>query len=275
MTETVQAVDTPASDANVTPEVVQPDGEVQQTENAAEPSPAPNDAEELATRAKGVGKRIDELTRNWREAERREQALLSLLQQSKQPEPKPEVTLPGKTLADFEYSEEKYNSYVRDQFKQEALNAAREEVRAERERSEQSRLLAEFRTKESKFSALTPDYAEVAHFAPISESVAGLIMEMDEGPMLAYHLGKHPELAQKFNNLPERRVAMELGRLEAKLGAERAKPVKLTGAPPPVPKIEANEAVLSASPDSPDSDQMSDAEWVRARNRQEAKRRKK
>ena len=276
MTEAVQSAEPTAPDANVSPEVSQTDVATTQTENVAESSPAPNDAEELATRAKGVGKRIDELTRNWREAERREQALLALLQkqQPTQQEPEP-VKQAIKSLADFEFDEAKYSAHVREQTRLEAIEAARQEVRAERERSDKVRQLNEFRSREAKFSALTPDYAEVAHFAPISESVAGLVMELDEGPLVAYHLGKNPEIARNLNDLPQHRVAMELGRLEARLVSERAKPVKVTGAPPPVPKIEATEAVLSASPDSPDSDKMSDAEWVRARNRQEEKRRRK
>jgi hypothetical protein len=258
MTETVtQAVDTPAPDANALTQ-----------ESVADPSPAV----ESDDKPKGVGKRIDELTRNWREAERREAALLALLQQRAQPEApsKPADDTP-KTLADFDYDENKYREHVYSQVEKRAADAAKRELTAAQEREAAERRKSSFASRSAEFAKTVEDYDEVVSNPRlhISPDMAEVIQESDDGPALAFYLGKNPDVADKIAQLPPKAAARELGKIEARLAYERekAKPEKVSKAPPPPPKVEGSDAVVDKDPD-----QMSTDEWVKWRNKQLKKR---
>ena len=272
MTETVtQAVDTPAPDANAIPE----------QDSDAAPSPAVNDTDEIANKAKGVGKRIDELTRNWREAERREAALLALLQQNRtQPEPpaRPTQDDKPKTLADFDYDEGKFQAHIFEQAERRAADVARRELTTAQERQAAEQRRSSFKSRSAEFAKTVEDFQSVAYARdlPISPDMAEVIQDSDDGPALLYHLGKNPDIAEKIAQLPPKAAARELGKIEARLAFERekAKPEKVSKAPPPPPKVEgADPGNLSVKPDSPDSDALSDEEWARKRNKQLERRR--
>lgn len=271
MTDAVNPADIAAPDANVTPEV----------ENVADPSPAVVETDESeAPKAKGVQKRLDELTRNWREAERREQALLALLQQNRAqpPEPaRPAQDDKPKTLADFEYDEAKFQQYIFEQAERRSVEAAKRELTAAQEREAQERRKASFKSRSAEFAKTVDDFESVA-FAkhlPISADMAEVIQDSDDGPALLYHLGKNPDIAEKIAQLPPKAAARELGKIEARLAFEREKakekPV-VSKAPPPPPKVEAVEPSVNIRPDDPESDKLSTAEWMAKRNKQLAKR---
>jgi hypothetical protein len=195
-------------------------------------------------------KRIDELTRLRRDAERdrdywREFAMRST--------PKDEPKAPGET-APTELAREE----VRRLLAEERLKAA-EEARTK-----------SFQAREREFSKTVEDYAEVAHYAPISREVAELVKELDGGPEVAYYLGKNPDVAERISGLSERAAAIELGRLEVRLAAERekvkAKPV--TKAPAPPPTIDASEPGVRVKATEPESDKLSIEEWTRLREKE-------
>lgn len=257
----IQAAETPAPDANVLTQ-----------EDVAAPSPA------VETQPKGVGKRIDELTRNWREAERREAALLALLQQRTQPEtPKPIADDKPKTLADFEYDEGKFQSYIFEQAEKRASDAARRELTVAQEREAAERRKSSFKSRSAEFAKTVENFESVAFdpTLPVSGDMAEVIQDSDDGPALLFYLGNNRDIAEKIAQLPPKAAARELGKIEARLAFERekAKPEKVSKAPPPPPKVEgADPGNLSVKPDSPDSDALSDAEWARKRNKQVSKR---
>lgn len=239
------------------------------TTDEATESPA-DDASE--SRPKGVGKRIDELTRNWREAERREAALLAMLQERQAPKAEPTpapAPIKEPDLADYEYDEAKFKVALGNFYEAKA-RAAAEAVIAERENAAREKAKAQtFKQKEAEFKAKAPDYESVAYYAPISNEVAELVRESDIGPELAYYLGKNPELAQTISQLPEKAAAREIGKIEAKLSFQKeaarpaaAKPA-VSQAPPPPPKIEAVEPEVTRDPD-----QMPINEWLKWRNKQ-------
>lgn len=270
MTETVpQAVETPAPDANALNQ-----------ESEAAPSPAVEENDAASEKPKGVQKRLDELTRNWREAERREAALLALLQQNRaQPEPaKPIADDKPKTLADFEYDEAKFQDYIYGQVEKRAADAAKRELSAAQERDAAERRKSSFTSKSTEFAKTVEDYDSVVgnprlHITP---DMAEVIQDSDDGPALAYHLGKNPDVADRIAQLPPKAAARELGKIEARLAFERekAKAEKVSKAPPPPPKVEGTEPVIgNVKPDDPESDKLSDDEWVRRRNKQVERRR--
>jgi hypothetical protein len=274
MSETeLQAVEPSAPDASVPPV----------EENEAAPSPAVNDADEneVIRAAKGVGKRIDELTRLRRDAERDRDHWRDLaLRQS--PQPKAEAPKPvesTKTLADFEYNEVKYQAYVFDEAKKLSTEAAKQALREERESEAKVRRTTSFASRESEFAKTVSDYHDVTRNPelPMTQGMVEAIAESEDGPALAYHLGKNPEIAEKLATLPPVAAAREIGKIEARLAYERekakeAKPA-ISKAPPPPPKVDGAEAPTTVRIDGPEADTLSDEEWARRRNKQLARRR--
>jgi hypothetical protein len=240
----------------------------------ADPSPAAVDTgESPAPKKDGAQKRIDELTWHRRNLERdrnywRDLALSK--QQDSAPEAKPTEAVGTKKLADFNYDEEKYAEYVADVAAEKA--AAKIRAQQEREKTESSRKSnqSKFREREAALRGEIEDYEDVAYTAPIHDHVADLVMSMDEGPRVAYFLGKNPETAARLSSLPPLEAAKELGRIETRLAYEReqAKAKPVSKAPPPPPKIDATEPAVEKDPS-----QMSDKEFAKWRRNQIAQRR--
>lgn len=262
------------------PDAIAPEATEQVEQVQAESSPAVTDADDTeAPRPKGVQKRIDELTRNWREAERREQALLAMLQQQKAPakqdpvaEEKPKA-LPK--LEDFAFDEAAYQAALLELASKEAARAVREELKREESERQKQVQVKSWKQREAEFKAKTPDYDDVVYTAPISDAMADLIMESEIGAEVAYYLGKNPDEARQIAELDPVKAARALGRIEAKLEKPPApptpKPVAVSKAPPPPPRIEAAGEAAPVRADSPESDKLPMAEWMRLRTKQLAR----
>jgi hypothetical protein len=260
--DTVQSVEPTAPDANVTeaetPEV-----------NEAESSPAKAESkpDEAVDR---VRSRIDELTKYRREAERdrdywREQAMRQAPAPVKATEPEPVST--AKTLADFEFDEAKYQSYLFTEAEKRAVAAAERRIREQQDQEKAGRRKSEFERRESDYSKSVEDYIEVTRnpAVPINSDMAQVIAESDDGPALAYYLGKNVEIAERISQLSPLAAAREMGRIEAKLAAERekAKEKTVSKAPAPTPKLEATTEAPSVRTTDSTGDTLSDDEWFR------------
>lgn len=271
-----------ANEAGSPPEVT---AQPTETPEVAAPDPSEKPADPNVT---ANGERLDRQTRNWRALETdrdhwRELALrFSQQPQASQPAaPEPAKTEPTKTLADFEYDESKYAEHLRETLRtslsQEARAAAKAELAAERERQAAEARKAGYRTRVNEFAKTVEDFDEVAGNPrlAISPDMAEVIQESDDGPALAYYLGKNPDVADKIAQLPPKAAARELGKIEARLAFERekAKSEKVSKAPPPPPKVDGTaEVPANVKPDSAESDSLSDQEWTRRRNKQLARR---
>jgi hypothetical protein len=228
-------------------------------------------------------KRIDEITAKryaeQRDAEQRYQMTArerdQLRQQLEQRQQEPEQV---KTLEDFGYDEGKYQEHLFQQAEARAEKAALRVRQQESDRVNAERTQRKFKEREVSFEKETPDYRDVAHFAPISDDVGQIIMQAENGPELAYHLGKNKDIALSLSDLPRDVAAFELGRIDAKLSAERAtkkaaldaaKAAKaVTTAPPPAPKLDGSNAQVGKDPT-----QMTDKEFAKWRANQIAQRR--
>lgn len=287
------------SAATTEPDVTEPDGKATDTPGA-DSAPAVTDPDEGTNRkAKdGFSGRIDELTQNWREEQRtrqgierdrdywREQALRNQ-QQPQQRESERPSDQPGepklKTLADFKYDEQAYGEYILgeaekaaerklDGFRKEATESEQRETR-ERSRREFDGRIESFK-KAEKITDFDVAFRDPRDGGPtITDAMAETIMAAEDGPALLYHLAKNPQLSADIARMTPLQQAREIGRLESKL-AKPAVP-KVSGAPPPAPRIDgaATGGSVSAKADSPDSDKLSDAEWAKAREKQLAGRR--
>jgi hypothetical protein len=281
-----EGVATPdVSGANVAPPApAQNTAEAPQS-NAAESPPAKVD--EPKQEPKGVAKRIDELTRNWREAQRQNERLLAMLERQGQPAPQeqPKTEQP-KSLKDFNYNEQAYQDHLYAEARKHAEKAAKEA--GERWKAEQvaAQRRAKFEALEAEFAKTVEDYDEVTDPGPdperarwaCSEAMAEVIEESEEGPALKYYLAQNPNEALKLYRMSPAAAGRAMAKLEDTLVAERKKAAQkpVSQAPPPAPRIDASgdAAGLRIDPTSPESDALSDLEWMRKREKQIQSRRK-
>lgn len=221
------------------------DGE--DTQNETGESADPGTDEPPKPKNRGVGKRIDELTKARYDAERerdywREQAIRQQGQQPPQPgtpDPAPAAATQSDTgeptleSCDFDPVEfqRKWYDWRRS-----------EDKKAEAAQQRQ----AAFQERVAAFRAEHPDYDAVAGnpALPITQQVAEVILETEDPPAVAYYLGQNPSEAAAIAQMTPVQIARAIGKIEAKLSAPPAAsdaapprqpaPKTVTQAPPPV-----------------------------------------
>lgn len=138
------------------------------------------------------------------------------------------------------------------------LKAAVKDARADELKAERKKVAAELaaqadeawntqiedaRTRYTDFDAVVSNPK-----LPITNEMAEVIKDSDNGADVAYWLGKNPAEAQRIAQLPPIAAARELGRIEARLTPQ---PRRISSAPPPV------ETVGSRGGSNNDPDKMS------------------
>jgi hypothetical protein len=279
-----------ATTESATPEA---DAESKVESPGAESPPAADaDASENQKAKSGFSERIDELTRLRREAERdrdyyRDLALRTQTREEPAPREAPreqpvELQPELKTLADFNYDERAYGKYMLAEATKAARSEAdklRQELRESRTAEDRQYAVTEFQERAEKWAKTEKiEDFDIAFRHPkdggpmISDEMGEAIIASENGAALLYHLAKNRQLAAQIARLPAALQTYEIGKLEAKL----AKPVtnKVSEAPPPAPRIDGSGAsAVNVKPDDPASDKLTDEEWTRLRNKQEAARR--
>jgi len=258
-------------DANASPEVVAPDGDKPKG-SEADPSPAAAESEKKPEKT-GAEIRIDELTRRLREAERRNDRLLKLAEErttrvpEPAPQPKPE---PARTLKDFNFDEGAFTAYLEERLAQTADRVVETKLTEKEQKIAEAKRNAGYFSRAAEFAKTAEDYYDVAGSAPITETIVELVKELEEAPLVAYHLGNNHGLAEELSNLSERAAAIRLGKLEDKLVAEREKlkAKTVSQAPPPTPKIEGTQPGIAVKASSPESDELSADDWLKRRNKE-------
>jgi len=203
------------------------------------PSPDETSAAPEAPKAKGVQKRLDELTaqryaeQRLREDAQRDRDHWRELALKSQKAPEPEIAAPkGKpNVAEFA-SYEEYTEAVADWKVQEILTRREAEVQQQRAQYEAMTLREAFDAKARAFEAESPDWRQVVTSIPLSDAAFQAAQQSDMGPALLYHLGKNPQLAEQIYSLSPYQQAMRLGRLELELS--QPQPKRISGAPEPI-----------------------------------------
>ena len=291
--ETVEEPETPVEEVDANEEDAQDEDDTLATdeEDAEEeevvetPAPKKNRAQE----------RINELTRERHEADRKAAALAADLAEvqrrldelTKTPaEVKPaptEAADTGPKGTDLnEDGSDKYPlgeydpAYLRD-FMKHTLSVEREQQESNRKQAEaQQAIQAELAAvQESWNEKLTPvkerypDFDEKSQAltstfdhidSAYGEYLATTIMSMDYGPDVLYHLANNPEEADAIVKSGPTKATIALGRLETRFMAEDAKasrPVKPSKAPPPPPANKGSSTARSVTPDTDDLDAFS------------------
>lgn len=283
----------------------QPDGDGLDTPGAesAPAAQAAGEQEQPVDRSKPQGQdRIDELTRNWRETQGdrdywRDRALRleqerEAVTQKREPEDARQAPYSDeelKTLADFNYDERAYGKYMRDVAGKVAENIARREAERVREEIRKGRTAEEFQQRRQQFGERVQAWAReqkvddvdrmFAHPRDggpvVTNEMAETIIDSDQGAAILNYLARNVAESKRIAVLSPLQQAREIGRIEAKL-AQGPQPRTVSGAPPPPPRVDgsgANGGVGHVKADSPESDKLSDSEWMRAREKQIAGRR--
>ncbi len=151
-----------------------------------------------------------------------------------------------------------------------------EELIAQRELQKQRAQIEDaYADREEEARAKYDDFEQVAYNPQlrVTDVMAETIKASDMGPDLAYWLGSNPKEADRISRLSPLLQAREIGKIEAKLGAEPPQK-KTTSAPAPISPVTAR-AVNPGVTDTTDprsTQGMSVSEWIAAeRQRQIAK----
>ena len=258
VTEEVEAVEAVEADATDTEIEETDNGEVEATAEA-EPSESSTEKEEGAKDT--VQKRIDDVTKARREAERDAEYWKQIAQQN---QVAPEPVEPGKTLADFDYDEGKYAEYLTEFAKAEA----RAEVDKQLANEKAATVHAEYSQKEAEFAQGVDDYhtAVTNPTLRFSPEMAAATQTGENGPALRYYLAKNPEISASLASMAPLDMARELGRIEATKLVKETAP-KISNAPKPVPKIAATSNKVTTDPLK-----MTDAQFAKWRQKQIANR---
>lgn len=277
------------AEAAKTPEARKPEGEqVEQVEATGTTNDVQNDPEgsadsdrddATATRQnKGVGKRINELTREKHEERRAREAAeqraadlerrLAALERGEKPQQQPaqqQAPADGRPkLEDFDFDAEAHAEAVAE-WKYNQLEQQREAKKQAEQRQ------ATFAEKETAFEAENPDYREVAYapHVPITQEMAEVIQQADNPPAIAYYLGKNLAEAAEISRMSPLHQARAIGRIEMQLAAPQAPSAP---PPPPTPVSKAPAPVRTLAPSTSVSkplEEMSMAEYDAERRRQE------
>ena len=253
--ELVESVDADEDDEDLDTETTD-SGDGTSEEEEAEPEQSSSSKKD-----DGFQTRIDELTRRYYEEKNQREHFQQQWEDSQQVAPQE----PGKTLADFEYDEGQFALYVQGQ----AVQEAKAEIERNNQQQQGIKRRAAFEAKEQDFATNINDYHTVTrnNALPITQVIVETLQTAEKGPEVLYYLGKNPEIAASLSAMSPLDAARELGRIEA---TKLVKPVPSGKKPPaPVPKIKgADSSTARIRLDSPEADKLSDAEWLKRRNKQ-------
>lgn len=237
------------------------------TQNETGESADPGNDGQAKPKNRGVGKRIDELTKARYDAERERDHWRELAMRQQQPPPaNPQ---PAPAAAPQETGEPTLESCDFDQAKFTREWYAWRRAEDQKAEAAQKRQ-AVFQEKVQAFRATHPDFDTVTGnpTLPITPAMADVILDTEDPPAVAYYLGQNPSEAAAIAQMTPVQIARAIGRLEAKLSAPPAaseaaprqpEPKTVTRAPPPVTTLTGAPAVRKSYED------MSQEEYEQAR----------
>jgi hypothetical protein len=246
-----EAVTTPPVDETAAPETADTD-----TTDDGEGDEQPRD-EKGKFKGDGVQKRIDELTRARREAERQVEYWRGVATQTA---PVEAADKPSRDqFADPDYYVEALAEWKAEQ----AVTKVQQQQAAQA--AEHARQ-ASWAAREAEAKATMPDYDAVVPTStvPVKPHVVDALMDSEAGPALVYHLAKNPDVAERLNGMSPMRAAIELGRLETTLTAPVVKAP--SNAPAPITPLNAQPSGRNV-----DLSKVSMDDYVAERRRQGAR----
>lgn len=148
------------------------------------------------------------------------------------------------------------------------VSKATEDARnAELAQSERNQKIESFQAASQAFAQANPDFFEIVGnpTIPLNESITNTLLEIDNGPAVAYHLGLNPEIAHRIAVKSPMQISIELARISEKLASQPAgESSKSSGAPEPPTPIGTSRGKAG----SKDPSKMSIDEWMAWRKKQ-------
>lgn len=228
-------------------------------EAGAEPAPTEEPAATPEEEKKGVQKRLDEITRKRREAERErdrlaeENARLKAHQAAPPAEGKP-VVENFETYEEFVEALTDWKSEQKINQKFSQLSESQRQQEMEKTRATASE---NFDRKKNEAAVKYADFDEVINNADVvlTNALSDAIIDSEMSGEVMYYLGKNPKEADRLASLPLGALYREMGKIEVKLTtAQTAKP---TGAAAPISAVAGKETLHLTNEES-----MSDDEWL-------------
>jgi len=205
-------------------------------------------------------RRMDKLHRQRAEAQARAEQAERRLQELE----KPRTPYGTPTLEQFDYDPEKYaeavTKFARDQAAKETQSKHQQE-QATRQRAE---LISKWEEKVEVASDKYEDFTTIVGNLEPNVPFIAAIMDADNGPDIAYHIAKNPDLANRLISMPLFQQIREIGKLEATLAAQPKKELKPSKAPAPIEPVSGTGAPSSAEPSESDSYEV----WLKKRRAQ-------
>lgn len=268
-------VATPATVASVAPAAT-PAAETASPAGVVTPEGPPEVKPERTFKQDDVDRLIrDRLERQRAKHERETEELRQLALRNTQPPKEAQPSAPVDTAPKREDFTD-FEEFVRADARYAAIEAMKAERAAtekiEREQAKQrERQTVEqaHATREQAATAKYSDYYDVTRnpSLPITEAMVDVLALSDDGPDIAYYLGKNPAEAKRIASLHPTLVAKELGALSVKI-AQAPPTVTLSSAPAPIVPVTGTAPVVTPEPS--DKDDM--ATWVKKREAQLRKR---
>lgn len=227
-----------------------------ETTDSAADEGAENEPAELP---KGIKKRIDTLTRQRYERDARIAELESQLAAAK---PQPKEPQP-QDFADLETYLEAKAEHIANQRLSQTQQAATQEAIVQEKAQNFNQRAAEFRQS-------APDFDQAIAAVPavlMKPDMVEVILDIDEGPQVAYHLATNLHECARIASLSGRQQALEIGKLAARLAA-KPEPKRISAAPEPVKPIKATGSTQKRPED------MTMDEYAKWRNAQLQKQRR-
>lgn len=224
----------------------------------------PEESEKDQHKENRVQKRIDKLTREKYEYKGQLEALKQMLQNQNTPRQQAQQQNARPTRDQFENDEEYFDALT--DYKLEQRLSGFEGKLTERQKQERAQ--TEYASRAAQAKTAYPDWDEVMEDAqgiPVESHVASAILESDFGPDVQYYLAKNPGEVDKLNGMSPASAARHIGRIEARIEGQKAKPKappQQSKAPDPIKPVRGGGEVQT------DPDKMSTEQWMKWRQSQ-------
>ena len=181
-------------------------------------------------------KRINKVTANMHGERRRADALQERLdKQEVQPVPVTQAIAP--TLESCEFDDARYQSELLDFKLDKRMADHRADTDKAAEKTRKQGVAQTFSKSVEKFTETNPDYLDAIGALPqLPSDTLETIMSLDNGPQVAYFLGKHLDVADEISTASPMMAAIKLGEIRAQLanGKPNGKP---SAAPEPITTV--------------------------------------
>lgn len=253
--------ETPAQNTGAEATPTTPEGEQQEPQQQEE-----EDTPERAAKREGrrFERRISKAYREAAEAKARADFLERQLAERQQAAAQPQRIEGEPTLEQHNYDPEAYAKAKAEFAAKQAEKTFTQRQQQAAFQAQQQALVSQWESSVEKAEAKYDDFSEVVGELQPNTPLTAAIMSAENSADVAYYLGKNPALAQKLVQMPAIAQIREIGKLEAKLLSEPAKPKTPSKAPAPITPVQANAAPTSNQPS--ESDDMKT--WMAKRNKQ-------